>query len=175
MDSALHDTTKLVGLKLWTYTDSTCGKARPGHKRLAEDLGKSERTVKTHMGILRDEGWIVRTSKPNNNPNRGWADVYALQLPVGVQSGLHSNGGMGSPDAVGVQFDANQVQLEADQVQPELHSNKPFTSNPLQQGAGPPTRGRSPANSSRRNRKARAAPASRDQFPQESSAELSGW
>lgn len=175
LTAALHDTTKLVGLALWNYTDSAGNSARPGHKRLAEDLGKSERTIKTHMGILRDRGWIVRTSKPNTNPNRRWADVYALTLPVGVQPRLHSNGGGDCPDAVGVQSGADQVQLGADQVQPRLHSNKPFTTNQLQQGTGPRNRGRTLVSPSKPNVRARTTPASGSDFPQASSAELSGW
>lgn len=175
LTAALHDTTKLVGLALWNYTDSAGNNARPGHRRLAEDLGKSERTIKTHMGILRDGGWIVRTSKPNTNPNRRWADVYALTLPVGVQPRLHSKGDGDRPDAVGVQSGADQVQLGADQVQPRLHSNKSFTPNQFQQETGPRSRGRSPGISSRPNGKTRTAPQPRNEFPQASSTELSGW
>lgn len=170
-----HDTTKLVGLALWNYTDSAGRNAHPGHKRLADDLGKSERTIKSHMGILRDEGWIVRTSKTNTNPNRRWADVYALNLPVGVQPRLHSKGGGDGPDAVGVQSGADQVQLGADQVQPRLHSNKSFTPNQLQQETGPRSRGRSLASSSKPNGKTRTAPMPRNEFPQASSSELIGW
>lgn len=172
LTAALHDTTKLVGLALWNYTDSAGTKARPGHRRLAEDLGKSERTIKTHMGVLRDKGWIMRTSKPNANPNRGWADVYALTLPVGVQPRLHSKGGGNSPESVGVQSGADQVQLGADQGKPRLHSNKPFTTSQLQQGTGPRGRGRS---SLKPNGKTQTAPMPRNEFPQASSVELRGW
>jgi hypothetical protein len=177
LKSPLHDTTKLVGLALWTYTDAACRGAHPGHLKLSKDLGKSERTIKTHMGILRDQGWIVRTSKPNKNPNRLWADIYALALPVGVQSELHSNGGGDAPETVGVQSGSDRVQLGADQMQHALHYNKPITPNQLQQETGPRSRGRSLASSSKPSRRARATtPASGSDFPQESTAELSiGW
>lgn len=175
LKSPLHDTTKLVGLALWNYTDAACRGARPGHLKLSKDLGKSERTIKTHMGILRDQGWIVRTSKPNNHPNRKWADKYALALPVGVQSELHSNGGGDAPETVGVQSEPDQVQLGADQMQHALHSNKPITTNQLQQGTGPRSRGRVPVSPSKPNGRARTTPASGSDFPQASSAELSGW
>lgn len=175
LTAALHDTTKLIGLALWNYTDSAGRNARPGHKRLADDLGKSERTIKTHMGILRDEGWLIRTSKPNTNPNRRWADVYAVSLPVGVQPRLHSNHGGDSSEAVGVQSGADQVQLGADRVQPRLHSNKPITTSQLQQKTRERKRAPGPVGSSKPRGTTRTAPASESEFEQASSTKLTGW
>lgn len=78
----LPDKAKLVGLTLWNYTSAEGRNAFPGNRRLANDLGISERTVIRSLALLREHGWITRTSTANRSGPRSLSDVYALAFPA---------------------------------------------------------------------------------------------
>ncbi|MFJ6155551.1 helix-turn-helix domain-containing protein [Pseudarthrobacter sp. NPDC092184] len=131
LESTLHDTTKLVGVALWDYADKDGCRAFPGNKTIAQRLDKSDRTVKSHMKKLRDEGWIERTSVSKNvAADRRLADEYRLVIPGGkVQSSLHLT------EVGKVQSGPpSKVQPGASKVQGSLHPNKHLRTRREEQG-----------------------------------------
>lgn len=82
--AALPDKAKLVALKLWDYTNADGRNAYPGNRRLADDLGISERTVIRSLTLLREQGWIVRTSTANRSGSRTLSDVVRARRGCGT-------------------------------------------------------------------------------------------
>ncbi|MET4093877.1 hypothetical protein [Arthrobacter sp. UYCu712] len=78
----LPQITKLIAYALWDFTDQNGTNAHPGNPLLAEITGFSMVTVKRHMATLRAEQWITRVTASNSHPDRKWADVYNLTMPV---------------------------------------------------------------------------------------------
>ncbi len=81
-DKRLTTTTRLLYANLCTYVNAETGTCFPGIKRLAEDLGVSERTVKRSVKELLEHGWIskgyLRDVDPewSGNPNKTYYVVY---------------------------------------------------------------------------------------------------
>lgn len=83
LDSKLPPGAKLVGVAMWDHVNSNQGgKAYPGVDRLADRLGMSARTVKRHLTLLRNTGWLVRTWC--HDGKRGGNDEYVLAVPIHV-------------------------------------------------------------------------------------------
>jgi hypothetical protein len=55
-------------------------------KRLAADVGISERRVRDHLDLLRETGWIQRASRGSVANDRKFADVYSLTIPAHVEA-----------------------------------------------------------------------------------------
>jgi DNA-binding transcriptional ArsR family regulator len=134
LESALHDTTKLVGVTLWGYSDRNGEKAHPGVQNIAVRLNKSPRSVKQHLKVLRDEGWISLTlhaSRPG--VGRSQADEYSLTIP-----GLGATQVAPNHDSTGCNPRTDWVQnsdrLGATQVAPQQGVNNKKRE---QQGATP--------------------------------------
>lgn len=60
--SELESTTRLVALTLATHMDANGGSCRPGQSLLASETGLNLSTVRRHLRLLRDEGWLSVTS-----------------------------------------------------------------------------------------------------------------
>ena len=71
-------TAKLVLILLANYADAD-GHAFPGQKRLAEDAGLSERSVRGALKVLEDAGVIDRTARHRADGTRT-SDAYLLQM-----------------------------------------------------------------------------------------------
>lgn len=178
----LPDITKLIAFALWDFTNQDGGNAHPGNEQLARITGRSVVTIKRHLASLRKSGWLQRVEESNARGNRRFADVYQLAIPE--QPGISQEIPDTDPDRVSPEPD--RVSPEADRVSLRRDPIKYLTTGSKQQTpalragtsdavpAGPRGRGRSPA-SSRPNGRARTTPASGSEFPQASSAELSGW
>jgi len=74
----LPRTTKLIAGFLGDFANADGTDVRPGIELLADMAGVSDRTVKTHMKVLRDIGLIEKTK---HSRARGLADVYRLTVP----------------------------------------------------------------------------------------------
>lgn len=81
----MDPTTKLVALVLATYADIDGTKVRPGLKRLAEDTGRSKRSMMRATVALREMGLLNRISKGSNLGTRDLVDVYQLAIPTNNQ------------------------------------------------------------------------------------------
>jgi len=83
----LKDRTFKVLVCLAVYANSKDGMdAHPGEKRLAADVGISERRVRDHLDLLRESGWIQRVSRGSVANDRKFADVYSLTIPAHVEA-----------------------------------------------------------------------------------------
>lgn len=99
-DADLTDATRRVLLDLESYANADGTNARPGIKRIAEDLrtpdGKlkhiSERTVRTALATGVDRGFIDLTAKAPRGRGNKRADVYRLTFPSET---------VGTPDEIG--------------------------------------------------------------------------
>ena len=99
-DADLTDATRRVLLDLESYANADGTNARPGIKRIAEDLrtpdGKlkhiSERTVRTALATGVDRGFIDLTAKAPRGRGNKRADVYRLTFPPET---------VGTPDEIG--------------------------------------------------------------------------
>ena len=74
----LPRTTKLIAGFLGDFADRDGSNVRPGVVLLAEMAGVTERTVKTHLKVLREAGLIEKT---RHSRMLGQADVYRLTIP----------------------------------------------------------------------------------------------
>jgi len=84
---AMPTTTKLVGLALATYGNRDGSNAHPGEARLARELGLSQRAVRKHLALLRDDlRLIVKIS--HGGSRSGHADTYRLGLPNDLDPAL---------------------------------------------------------------------------------------
>lgn len=83
-----------VALTLSSYGDSDGTHNHPGGKRLAHDVCRSLRTVRTSLAWLDEHGFITRTDVGNRESPRGCADTYRLSLPapLAARLGLWSGG-----------------------------------------------------------------------------------
>lgn len=87
----IPDVTHLaVAHTLANYGDSDGSKNHPGGERIARDVCKSVRTVRTSLAWLDEHGFISRTATGNREAPRGWADTYQVTLPapLAVRLGL---------------------------------------------------------------------------------------
>lgn len=74
---ALH-----VLVALYTYADADGGNARPGAKRLAEDCLMGESTVRNHLKLLADLGFIRQERRGGRSGDKQvWASTYRLCIP----------------------------------------------------------------------------------------------
>lgn len=78
----MSDGAHRVLVAVFNYTNASGTGAHPGERRLADDTGKSERSVRTHLKWLTEHGYLVRVSRGHGNGGRGIATVYALNLPA---------------------------------------------------------------------------------------------
>ena len=68
---------------VWTYTDERCKNARPGAQRLAVDLCKTERVVRSQLSDLEKKGYLaVQSTGGSPRGGKKTATVYALALPA---------------------------------------------------------------------------------------------
>jgi hypothetical protein len=64
------------------YGDTDGTNAHPGGERLAGDVCRSLRTIRTSLAWLDEHGFVTRTDVGNRVAPRGWADTYRLTLPA---------------------------------------------------------------------------------------------
>lgn len=81
MDSDLAATTRYVALALSLYMGDRGDSAHPGPTRLSKDMAVSLRTVKEHLGILVDQGWLVIVEKGGCRGERRRANDYRAAVP----------------------------------------------------------------------------------------------
>jgi DNA-binding transcriptional ArsR family regulator len=75
----LPRTTKLIASFLGDFANADGSNAHPGVLLLAEMAGVTDRTVKTHLKVLREAGLIEKTK---HSRMLGQADVYRLTVPA---------------------------------------------------------------------------------------------
>lgn len=78
-DTSLTESARLVAIAIANHSDAQGLNSRPGNKKLAEELGMANSTVKRGLSSLASKGWIVRAKMGDG---RGNASVYHLNLPV---------------------------------------------------------------------------------------------
>lgn len=78
----LGRTTKLVAVMLALYANEDGSRVFPGTARLAVVCELGYNTVKDHLAVLRDRGWIERVAKAGA---RGRADEYRLTVSDGEE------------------------------------------------------------------------------------------
>ena len=78
-DTSLTESARLIAIAIANYSDAQGLNSRPGNKKLAEELGMANSTVKRGLSSLASKGWIVRAKMGDG---RGNASVYHLNLPV---------------------------------------------------------------------------------------------
>jgi hypothetical protein len=74
-----------VLVEVFNYTDESGRHAYPGERRLAEDTGMSQRTVRDHLKWLAHNGYLFKGARGHGGGGRGRgiATVYAVALPAG--------------------------------------------------------------------------------------------
>jgi hypothetical protein len=74
-----------VLVEVFNYTDESGRHAYPGERRLAEDTGMSQRTVRDHLKWLAHNGYLIKGARGHGGGGRGQgiATVYAVDLPAG--------------------------------------------------------------------------------------------
>jgi hypothetical protein len=90
--------TLAVLIAVFNYTDKSGQNAHPGEKRLAEETGRDERTVRRHLKWLTDHGYLVKASRGHSG---GRATVYDVALPDTTpdkMSGTHRTKTVNTPD-----------------------------------------------------------------------------
>jgi DNA-binding MarR family transcriptional regulator len=76
-------TTRLVLICLSLWINRNERQCWPSQKTLARHTGLSLRTVKQHLALADDEGWIFRERK--RRTGRRWAQTfYEMTIPVGA-------------------------------------------------------------------------------------------
>jgi DNA-binding transcriptional ArsR family regulator len=80
--SRLASRTRLVAYAVATYANADGTRARPGVAELAGACALPKSTVRQHLGVLRDSGFVVRVSKGSASGRRAKADEYRLTVPV---------------------------------------------------------------------------------------------
>lgn len=64
------------------HPDAEGGNIRPGIKRLAQDCRMADSTVKRHLNLLRDRGFVVREDRGGRNGDGSTrASRYRLSIP----------------------------------------------------------------------------------------------
>lgn len=81
-DSDLEPTTRHVALTLSLYMGERGDSAHPGAARIAHDSGLSERSVRTHLGILVDRGWLRVVTRGGLKGAKKVANAYEATIPV---------------------------------------------------------------------------------------------
>lgn len=78
--SQLHPTTRLVAFAMSLHMNEKGGSAYPTQQQLSDETGLHKQTVREHLAILRDQGWLV----PLNHASRGKAVEWAATIPEKV-------------------------------------------------------------------------------------------
>ena len=104
----MDPSTKLAALICGTYANQDGSKVRPGLKRLSEDSGLSQRSMKRAVVALRSMGLLDRVSKGSNLGVKDMVDVYRLVIPAGNQVPPMALGQV-TPTSPGDTSDTNQV------------------------------------------------------------------
>lgn len=78
-DTSLTESARLIAIAIANYSDAQGLNSRPGNKKLAEELGMANSTVKRGLSSLVSRGWLVQAREGRG---RGNASVYHLNLPV---------------------------------------------------------------------------------------------
>jgi DNA-binding transcriptional ArsR family regulator len=82
-----------VLVAVFNYTNARGENAHPGEERLADDTGKSQRSVREHLKWLVDNGYLIKDKRGHGNGDGpAMATVYRLQ-PTGESAqptGEHS-------------------------------------------------------------------------------------
>jgi hypothetical protein len=81
-DSDLPRNARLVAWALSNYMSSDCRHAFPGVERLAHDTSASEKTVRSQLKCLVDNGWLRVTETSNRRGGR--ATEYAGTVPTSL-------------------------------------------------------------------------------------------
>jgi hypothetical protein len=71
-----------VLLAVFNYTNESGENAHPGEKRLAEDTGLSQRSVRDYLKWLTENGYLIKGKRGHGSGGQGIATVYALDLPA---------------------------------------------------------------------------------------------
>jgi hypothetical protein len=104
----MDPSTKLAALICGTYANQDGTKVRPGLRRLSEDAGLSQRSMKRAVVALRSMGLLDRVTKGSNLGVKDMVDVYRLVIPAGNQVPPMALGQV-TPATPGAISDTNQV------------------------------------------------------------------
>lgn len=79
-DAQLEPLTKLVAVAVWDDANEDGTHAWPGARRLAARTGLSDASVRKHLALARNAGWLERVKvRP---PGTRLADEYRLTAPL---------------------------------------------------------------------------------------------
>ncbi len=82
--SDLNPTRKLLCWSLSRYASRDGSNAHPGVARLMADCGiRSDKTVRSHLKVLTELGWIDRVFRGSSTGRKALSDEYALTAPAG--------------------------------------------------------------------------------------------
>ena len=81
-DSQLAPTTRHVAVTLSLYMNERGASAFPGARRLAHDSGLGERTIREHLGILVEQGWLGIVEKGGLKGEERRANHYEARTPA---------------------------------------------------------------------------------------------
>lgn len=82
---------RLVGLVLSLHMNETGGSCHPGTTRLAQETGLSLRSVKAHLKILQEQGYLVVVERGGLRGEHKRANGYMPAVPDGYEPGEWSH------------------------------------------------------------------------------------
>lgn len=112
---------------LFTYSGPDGGNIRPGITRLAGDCGMGVSTVKGHLKVLTQEGFIARESRGGRRgDDRTDASVYRLALPANFSKSENLDF-----ESVPESPDLGSQSPDLDSQSPDLRASKSRFSDPI--------------------------------------------